>query len=198
MLQAAMSTETVNLFLAILVIGGLVAVGAGLFALFRSARSERAASMRRAAQPIALPLAFLAAAGAMAGSLYYSEVAGFDPCQLCWVQRFLMYPSAFVLAAALLRPRLGWFAVALAAPGLAVSLYHRLEQQFPASIGGSCDVENPCSGRWVETFGFITIPTMAAVAFALVIVFVPIALRPTVSRSTTPFAAKKDSTHGNI
>ena len=42
-------------------------------------------------------LAFVTALTAMLGSLYYSEMAGFVPCTLCWYQRIFMYPLAVIL-----------------------------------------------------------------------------------------------------
>ena len=37
------------------------------------------------------------AAVCLAGSLYFSEVAHFPPCHLCWLQRFCMYPLVPIL-----------------------------------------------------------------------------------------------------
>ena len=33
---------------------------------------------------------------AMIGSLIYSNIIGFPPCDLCWYQRILMYPIAIL------------------------------------------------------------------------------------------------------
>lgn len=44
-----------------------------------------------------LGLAWLVAAVATSGSLWFSEVAGFQPCRLCWIQRACMYPLTLVL-----------------------------------------------------------------------------------------------------
>ena len=48
-------------------------------------------------------IALVAAWIAMCGSLYFSEVAGYVPCLLCWYQRILMYPLALFIAIGLLR-----------------------------------------------------------------------------------------------
>lgn len=37
-------------------------------------------------------LAFVVAAIATGGSLFFSEIAHFVPCELCWFQRICMYP----------------------------------------------------------------------------------------------------------
>lgn len=77
-----------------------------------------------------------------------------------------MYPAALLLIVAVVTRRRAPTIVAggLAALGLPVSLFHRYEQAA-GEVGGLCDLANPCSTRWVEHFGFVTIPTMAAVGF---------------------------------
>ena len=40
--------------------------------------------------------AFVVAAIATGGSLFYSQVAGFVPCEFCWFQRVLMYPLSIL------------------------------------------------------------------------------------------------------
>ncbi len=36
------------------------------------------------------------------GSLYFSEVRGYEPCTLCWYQRILMYPIVLITGIALI------------------------------------------------------------------------------------------------
>src|SRR5689334_10749569 len=48
-------------------------------------------------------VALLAAWIAMCGSLFFSEVLGWQPCILCWYQRILMYPLAILLALGIVR-----------------------------------------------------------------------------------------------
>jgi len=49
----------------------------------------------------AIILALLIALLATLSSLYYSEIAGFAPCELCWWQRIFMFPSFFLFSVAL-------------------------------------------------------------------------------------------------
>ena len=116
-------------------------------------------------------LALVVAGIATAGSLYFSEVAGFVPCRLCWYQRAAMYPLVPLLAMALVRPqwRLWRVAVPLAAIGACISTYHVVLERFPSLESGACALDNPCSLRWVEELGFVTIPVMALSAFLLVL-----------------------------
>lgn len=177
-----MPVESVNLFFALLFVGAVAVVGvAAILSGIRLVTGQLPAvanGLVADVRPLALVFAWMAATTAMMGSLYYSEVAGFLPCQLCWVQRYFMYPSAIILFLALVtkRPRIAWLAFGLSLIGAGVSAYHRFQQQFPDLFASSCDPLNPCTGKYVETFGFITIPTMAFAAFALVLVFVPLAL----------------------
>jgi len=118
-----------------------------------------------------IPLAFVVATVATLGSLYLSEVANFVPCRLCWYQRIAMYPLPILLGVAWWKRDDGVrrYAVPLAVIGMAISTYHILVERFPwLEESGVCEVANPCSVRWLERFGFITIPTMALAAFALI------------------------------
>ena len=40
--------------------------------------------------------AFVVAAVATGGSLFFSEIAHFVPCELCWYQRICMYPLSIL------------------------------------------------------------------------------------------------------
>jgi disulfide bond formation protein DsbB len=125
---------------------------------------------------VALPLATAIAAVATGGSLYLSEVAGYLPCALCWYQRIAMYPLTLVLGvAAVRRDRRVWLtAVPIAAIGAAVSVWHIAIERNP-TLGGPCDPTAPCSIRWVEEFGFLTLPTMALIGFLAIIVLTLVA-----------------------
>ena len=62
-------------------------------------------------------------------------------------------------------------AIVLAAFGLPVSIFHRVEEAV-GGFGNVCEIDNPCSLKWIEEYGFVTIPTMAGIGFASIIVFV--------------------------
>ncbi len=169
-----MPTETATLFFALLA----AALAGGLVVLGLSAVTGRPEGLVAAASDIALEVAALVAVAATAGSLYLSEVANFRPCFLCWVQRGFMYPAALLLVVAVVtRHRLPVLAAGvLAAIGLPVALFHRYEQAA-GEVGALCDASNPCSSQWVSHFGFVTIPTMAAVGFAAVATLTALHLR---------------------
>jgi disulfide bond formation protein DsbB len=111
-------------------------------------------------------LSFIVAAGAMSGSLYYSEVANFVPCEFCWYQRIAMYPlAAILLIAAITRDAgIARYVIPIAAIGLAISGYHYQLQLFPEQ-STVCTSGVPCTVRYVDAFGFVSIPFMAGCGF---------------------------------
>jgi disulfide bond formation protein DsbB len=175
--------RAVVLFLALLTVSAqaALAVAAGLALAARrwpaAARLGRA--LRDEAAPQALTLAWLVALVATAGSLFLSEVAHFVPCVLCWYQRIAMYPLAIVLGVAAWRHDAGVraYALPLAVVGLLIAAYHTLLERFPSLDSGACDPAMPCTMTWIWELGYITIPVMAATAFALVAVLLEIACR---------------------
>ena len=118
-----------------------------------------------------LYVAWLVAIIATLGSLYFSEVRHFVPCTLCWYQRILMYPLVVVLGIAAWRlDRTVWmYVLPLSVLGMGVSTFHYLEQMVPGfGAEALCSSGVPCSGRYIEWLGFITIPFLALVAFTLI------------------------------
>ncbi len=105
--------------------------------------------LRRRLSPLAITGAWAAATLAMAGSLYFSEIAHYTPCTLCWYQRIAMYPLVLILAIAAIRRDIGIrrYAIPLAAVGavdLQLSLlagvvpadrYRRLHRGHPLHAG---------------------------------------------------------------
>jgi disulfide bond formation protein DsbB len=125
------------------------------------------------------PLAAAVAVTAMLGSLYFSEVANYVPCNLCWYQRIAMYSSAIILVvAAIRRDDVRWYAGSLAAIGAVISSYHILIERFPSLESGVCSVAVPCNLIWFERFGFITLAVMALVGFLTIITLVSLPTLP--------------------
>ena len=133
--------------------------------------------------------AWLVAATATGGSLWFSEVAGFPPCQLCWYQRIAMYPLVVVLGIAAVRRdvQIRRYAGPVAAIGALISLYHIGVERLPGLPTGSCSLEAPCDLIWVERFGFVTIPVMALAGFLAILTLLFVyAGRGTDPRMETP------------
>lgn len=178
-----MNVETANLFFAFL---SLVAAGIAVtvpIAVFiaRSAPDGAIAAALDDLRSVALWLAFAIAATATLGSLYYSEVANFTPCVLCWYQRAAMYPLSIILGvAAFMRAgKVKLVAIPIAAIGACISIYHYQLELFPDQSTGVCAADVPCTARWFEVFGFISLAFMALTGFAAIIALLSIA-RPRV------------------
>lgn len=103
---------------------------------------------------------------ATAGSLYFSEVMGLYPCDLCWIQRIAMYPLVVVLAVGAYENRIAVWrtALPLSVGGGVVSAYHSLVQLTPNS---TCSAGG-CGTVQFELFGLLSIPNLALVAFSLI------------------------------
>jgi len=161
-------TSTGTLFLALLSVAAELAVLAVLVVAATS--RPTLARLRVALGEQALQLAFLVALVATIGSLWLSEGAHFTPCRLCWYQRIAMYPLSVVLGIAAVRRDVAVrvYALPVVLIGASISIWHVLIERFPSlESTTSCDPTNPCSLIWTKRFGYLTIPTMALSAFAL-------------------------------
>lgn len=136
----------------------------------------------------------LAIAGvATLGSLYFSEIADFVPCRLCWFQRILMYPIALIALVALVRRDRGshWYAVPFAVIGAPVSLYHYLIEWGVFADSDSCSLFGPpCSAVWFRQFGFVSLAFMALCGFVAVVV---VNVVPQRARPIVEFRSEEDS-----
>ncbi|MBY6270778.1 MAG: disulfide bond formation protein B [Caldibacillus debilis] len=105
------------------------------------------------------------------GSLYFSEIRQFEPCELCWYQRILMYPLTVLLGMAVVRKdfRISLYALVLSVIGGSISLYHYLIQKVPFFTENAISCGRiPCTAQYINWFGFITIPFLALTAFILI------------------------------
>jgi disulfide bond formation protein DsbB len=126
--------------------------------------------------------AFLVSAIATGGSLFFSEIAGFVPCELCWYQRICMYPLSLLtlFAAAHNDYRVVRYLLPLPVVGAGVSVYHLLIENSVIAEPSACRVGGGgCAVKWINEFGYMTIPTLALTAFLLLIaLFVLASLGP--------------------
>jgi disulfide bond formation protein DsbB len=105
-------------------------------------------------------------AGAVIGSLIYSNYFDYAPCLLCWYQRIAIYPVAILLftddlrKSALLQRQI----ILLASAGFIVSVIHNIETIFPNSGINVCGTSGvSCLNVYVSQFGFVTIPLMSGI-----------------------------------
>jgi hypothetical protein len=162
-------THDVIVVLAVLgVIGQVVAAAllvVGLLALVRVRGPLRA--LRTAVEGYELWLAFLVAAIATGGSLF------------CWYQRICMYPLSIttLLAALFDDPRAARYLLPLPVVGAGVSVYHLLVENGVVGESKTCLISAPggCGVKWINECGYMTIPTLALTAFALIFAFLLLA-----------------------
>ncbi|WP_249435688.1 disulfide oxidoreductase [Paenibacillus sp. Marseille-Q4541] len=119
--------------------------------------------------------AWIVSMAATLGSLYFSEIKGYDPCDLCWFQRIFMYPLTIVLAIACYHKdyTVTRYVLPLSIIGGSISLFHILYQQFHSWFADQSIVAcgpTPCTTNYFAWFGFITIPVLALTAFTLITV----------------------------
>ena len=169
-------TDAVSIGLAALAVVIQAALAALILLALASLISPRARGwLRELRATIAgteLWVAWAIAAVATAGSLFFSEYSDFVPCRLCWFQRIGMYPlAAVLLVAALRRDFRGGPLYALPLPilGSLVSIYHIYIENHPEAESASCKVSAPCSIKWIDELGYVTLPTLALTAFAAII-----------------------------
>jgi disulfide bond formation protein DsbB len=123
--------------------------------------------------------AFVVAAIATGGSLFFSQIANFFPCELCWFQRICMYPlSILTLLMALAGDnRAARYLIPLPVVGACVSIYHLLIENGVIKEPNQCLQSAPggCATKWINEFGYMTIPTLALTGFLLLIGFLVLA-----------------------
>ena len=167
-----MTHTTIQVLSALGVVGQvLVAIMAvlGVLALVGVATPLRL--VRRALWGYELWLAFAVTAIATGGSLFFSEIAHFVPCELCWYQRICMYPLSILtlLMAVHDDHRAARYLLPLPVVGSGVSVYHLLVENGVVGQSNTCLISAPggCGVKWINEFGYMTIPTLALTAFAL-------------------------------
>lgn len=123
-----------------------------------------------------LTLAWIVALVSTLSSLFYSEIAQYDPCRLCWYQRIFMYPMAIILGIAILKKdKLVWrYALPLTIIGGLIAAYHYGIQLLANAQPGFSDACTATGASCVSSefwaFHYMTIPTMALTAFALIFI----------------------------
>lgn len=151
-------------------------IGVGLFILgyVAARKTDIMKQVLAFIQKNGLVFAWSIALMATASSLFYSNIMGFNPCNLCWWQRIFMYPQTILLGMAVFRKdkKIIPYVMPLLIIGAIIALYHVYLQfggnpLIPCSATGA----NPCAFRPVFAYGYISIPTMSLTAFLMMIGF---------------------------
>jgi len=120
-----------------------------------------------------LELLFWGIMSAVIGSLVYSEIIGFPPCDLCWYQRVFLYPQAIIVLMAMFRKdkTVIDYLVPLSILGALVAFYQSLVQ-WGVSFGSVLDCTasgGECAKIYVSEYSYITIPFMSLSVFVYII-----------------------------
>lgn len=132
-----------------------------------------------------LSILFIFSITASVGSVVYSNIAGFPPCELCWIQRIFMFPQPVLLFLALLKKDKGIvsYLFPLTILGGIVAFYHSLTNWgFGGSFLDCTAVGGECSRVYVLEYGYITIPFMAFTSFAFLLLISIIYFKSTKER----------------
>ena len=118
-----------------------------------------------------MSLAWVVATVATIGSLYFSEIEGYIPCNFCWYQRILMYPLVIILGIATARKDFNQiiYVLPISIIGMGISSFHYAIQKTDwfEHTGNACGIV-PCDAQYINWLGFITIPFLAFIAFTLI------------------------------
>ena len=178
--------------LAALGVAGQVLAGLLILVALAAAAGARGPlhAVRTALWGYELWAAFVVAAVATGGSLFFSEVAHFVPCELCWFQRICMYPLSIVtlLAALAGEHRIARYLLPLPLVGAGVSVYHLLVENGVVAQAKECLASAPggCATKWINEFGYMTIPTLALTGFVLLIAFLGLSATGDAGAATLP------------
>lgn len=124
----------------------------------------------------ALLFAFVVSLIAVLGSLFYSEIMGYEPCVLCWFQRIFMYPLPLILGIALWYKdrEVKKYVVPISVIGALIAVYHYMTQVVEKITTCGIELGASCTIKYTFGYGYITIPTMALTAFLLISIFMRI------------------------
>lgn len=105
------------------------------------------------------------------GSLYFSEIQLYEPCKFCWFQRIFMYPLVLILGIAYIQRnvKIAVTSAVFSVIGACIALYHYGIQKVPYlhDNAASCG-RVPCTGQYINWFGFVTIPFLSLTAFLII------------------------------
>lgn len=129
---------------------------------------HRLISLIEHSKQILVYTAWLISIIAFLGSVTFSEVLKLAPCKLCWIQRIFMFPLVFILGVGIIfkDDKIPFYVLPLSLIGMAISFYHVLLYRglIPESKA-FCELGISCTTKYVEFFGFLSIPALSFIAF---------------------------------
>lgn len=179
--MSELATYTTNIFsIATLVANIFIICGAlSLVAIFFKRPITLVHPISKKAADHAFLIGFIISFTSVVASMFYSNIIGFEACELCWWQRVFLYPQAILFAIALYNERkhnlkdelVFLYSLILSSIGGAIALFQYYGQMFNPDILGICtsDGGTSCAKLFFVSFGYITIPMMSLTAYLVVI-----------------------------
>lgn len=159
-------TEIINMLVSI---GGVVMQVVAIVLVFCFLSNKKDNEIYTIFAKNGILVAFLLSLGGMFISLYYSEIAGFEPCVLCWYQRIFMYSTAFILGLSIFKKdnNVIPYALLLSFAGALFATFHNLLPFFGSGV--VCG-DISCTKNYFTMFGYVTIPLLSLSSFVLTII----------------------------
>jgi disulfide bond formation protein DsbB len=105
---------------------------------------------------------------ATVGSLFYSEIADFTPCKLCWIQRIFIFPQILIILVSkfnkkkeVLMENIWGYLSWMTGFGLFFTIIHNYIYYFGKETSATCDAAASCKAYYMYEYGIVTIPFMA-------------------------------------
>ncbi len=174
---ASIATEIFSwgtLFLQMIIVVGAIS----LLAVILEHPNARLHHISRKAGEHAILIGFIISFVSLVSSLFYSNVIGFQACDLCWWQRVFLYPQVILFAIAFYNEKVKkisdemvfLYSFVLSLIGGAIALFNYYGQMFNPDALAFCGTQGPaCSRIFFVSFGYITIPMMSLTAYLVVI-----------------------------
>ena len=106
------------------------------------------------------------------GSLFFSIILEYPPCDLCWYQRIFIYPWTIIVLIAIWKKdyHIGIYIFWGSIIGAIIALYQSIMVWFPnLNLSTSCGII-PCDNAIINWFGFITLPFLSFVSFVIILI----------------------------
>jgi disulfide bond formation protein DsbB len=120
-----------------------------------------------------LDILLIISLSAVIGSLAYSSILNFPPCELCWVQRIFIFPQPILLLMAKWKKNIDivTYLLPLSIFGSIAALYQSMANfGIGSSLLECTTIGGACSKLYVLEYGYITIPFMSFSIFVYMIV----------------------------
>lgn len=117
-------------------------------------------------------LCWVIASVSVLGSLFFSAIMSYTPCVLCWYQRIFMFPLVLIFLVGMfpVDKNVVRYALPIVCVGWAIALYHLLLYSgiIPQDIQ-PCSQGVSCTEKYLDLFGFITIPMLSFLSFSVIL-----------------------------